>query len=149
MYVPPVFTTTDTSWKYTGTKLQHFTEIPEMNCRAPKTEIDLEVEIIVSDCISKESCAPFTKNYHKFAVQVTGYEIVPNIGKGCLMFQSNRGFTRRDALSDAGNNTPGVPYAVDSNKTLFDTFGGGDQAVSAIRASAFGLLSSVKRVCPV
>lgn len=147
-YVPPVFATNDPNWKYTGTKLQHLTEIPEANCRAPKTEVDLEIEVIVSDCISKDTCAPFVKDYHKFAVQVTAYEIVPMIGKGCLMFQANRGYTRRDALSDAGNNTVGTD-AIQSSRVAFKTMGGRDQDDSAIRAAAFGLLSSVKRFCPV
>lgn len=133
-------------WKAKGSKVVHEYVTPEANCRAAKTDIDFIVDLIVSECISKDTCAPFIKNYHKFGVQASAWEVIPLIGKGCLMFIAGYNWTRREQLSDAGNNTPGMS-ARSSLGALFGIFDP-EVATSAIHVNAFPPLSSVRRACP-
>lgn len=141
------FIWTDPSWKFNGTRLQHAYEVAAANCRTAKTVYDIEIDVIVSECVSKDSCAPFIKNYHKWAVQVTAYEVIAGIGLGCLMGIMAYNFTRRDSLTDAGNNAL-AGDALDSIAKLFTFFGTPDSAGSAIHGKAFPVKAFVGRACP-
>lgn len=133
-------------WKARGQKVVHEFTIPQANCRAAKVDVDFIVDLIVSECISKDTCAPFIKNYHKFGIQASAWEVIPLIGKGCLMFISAYNWTRREQLSDAGNNTPGLA-ARNSLSGLFGVFDA-ENAAGAIHINAFPPLASVRRACP-
>jgi len=148
VYVPPALDYgTNPAWVFRATKVEHLVVIAAANCRPAKTEVDFTIDLIASECISKDTCAPFVKNYHKFSLQTVAYEIIPGIGKGCQQWLAAYNWTRRDALSDAGNNTSAVSARLSNAKifTFFDSLAG---ALSAISASAFPAKADVRRACP-
>jgi len=83
--------------------LVHKFTIPAANCRPAKSINDQIAGPFLSECISKDACPPFVKNYRKYNTGYVIYERIPGIGIGCLMQQVSIKTLRRSAPSDAGN----------------------------------------------
>lgn len=94
-------------WFHAGSKIRHIEVVAALNCRPEKEVYDQIVNLIQSNCQSTDTCPPFIKTYHDFAVSIELYEFIAGVGLGCLMEQGSLKYRRRSKLSDAGNYTGG------------------------------------------
>jgi len=132
------------AWESRVNDVVHKVTVPAANCRPQKSVVDQSVGPISSECISRDTCPPFVKNYLKWSGGFTIYETVAGIGLGCLIGQASVSFTRRDALTDAGNNM----VADDMVSNILSLLTRLNTAGAWIDPAYFGANSSIARVCP-
>lgn len=123
-------------WFHAGSKVRHLSIVNALNCRPEKEVYDQIVNLIQSNCQSTDTCPPFIKSYHDFALSIELFEFIDGVGLGCLMQQGSLKYRRRSRLSDAGNYTSGV-IAISNLRTAAERFLSDNAAAWAVASGNY------------
>lgn len=135
-------------WFHAGSKVRHIEVIGALNCRSEKEVYDQIVTLIQSNCQSTDTCPPFIKSYHDFAITVELFEFITGVGLGCLMEQGSLKYRRRSKLSDAGNYTSGA-VAITNLQSAAERFLSTNSAAWAVsNGNYFGAKAQSDLQCP-
>jgi len=137
-----------TGWTFTGTAINHLTEIEAKNCIPTKLVVDQIVNITVSECKTLRTCPPFIKEYHVFGFGLALKEVILGVGLGCEILNANLKMTRRSQWTDAENYIKSASAIADI-KTAFERLAAGHESGWVMDAGQYyGGSVACNKACP-